>query len=178
MKQILIVIDMQNDFISGSLGSEEAKLIVKNVVEICKKYTIENIYATRDTHYNNYLETLEGKNLPIEHCLKDSNGWQIIDELKDYILEENIFNKEVFGSIELAKRMKKLAEKEEIEITLVGVCTDICVISNALLLKTYLPNTSINVIENCCAATSKENQKYAIEMMKSNQIKIVSLNIL
>lgn len=175
MKQVLVIVDMQNDFVEGILGSEEAQKVVPNIIKICKEFDRNFIYATRDTHYDDYLDTLEGKMLPIQHCLINTNGWEIIDELTKYIPSENIINKEIFGSIELANKLKFLYEKDnDLEINIVGVCTDICVVSNALLLRSTLPNVKINVIENCCAATSIENQQKALDIMKINHINIKS----
>lgn len=175
-KKILVVVDMQNDFIDGSLGTQEAKSIVENV---CKKITDnewDNIYVTMDTHYNDYLFTQEGIKLPVTHCLCESDGWDInnnVIKALDYTGVKYLeFEKETFGCIEL---INKLADKlgEEVELTLVGVCTDICVVSNALLLKTHYPEFDIIVDSNCCAGTTVENHEAALKVMKSCLIDIV-----
>lgn len=172
-KQILIVVDMQNDFITGALGSDEAKKIVGNVVEAVKQHK-GDVYFTRDTHERNYLQTQEGKNLPIEHCIKGTNGWEICSELQALTKEAVIIDKPAFGSMKLAEKIKEEAEKNEIEsITLVGLCTDICVISNAMILKAALPEVPVQVIEKCCAGVSIESHKNALEAMKMCQIAVI-----
>lgn len=170
----LIVVDMQNDFISGSLGSDEAKKIVKNVIKKIAFYRKNNhqIIFTRDTHDNNYLRTQEGKNLPIEHCLIDTFGWQIIDdiEIQKY---DTIVNKSTFG----CDWSKKIRENElnifGDEIEIIGLCTDICIISNAMILKSIFPETSITIDSNCCAGSTPENHKNALAAMKICQINII-----
>lgn len=171
MKNVLIVVDMQKDFIDGALGTKEAEAIVDNVAEFVKAFDGEVVF-TRDTHFDNYMETQEGKNLPVPHCIKGTDGWQIDRKLA--ALKPNgmkLFDKLTFGSVELAEYLK--AEKELESITLVGLCTDICVISNALLLKAYLPETPIKVVEKCCAGVTPESHKNALEAMKMCQIQIV-----
>lgn len=170
MRKILIVVDMQNDFIDGSLGTKEAVDIVPAVVKKIRSYPRGNVYATRDTHPENYLNTQEGKYLRVKHCIKGTVGWQICREISPLVDEENIFDKPTFGSVELAEKMKKIAEKEEIEIELVGLCTDICVVSNALLLKAYLPETKISVDPKCCAGVTPKKHEAALETMRSCQI--------
>ena len=134
-QKILVVVDMQNDFIDGSLGTEQAQSIVGNVVNKIKEYNPENIYATRDTHGDNYLETSEGKNLPVIHCKKDTFGWEIRKEVAEAMPQAKIINKPSFGSMDLCEILFARNDKEEngIEIELVGLCTDICVVSNAIL---------------------------------------------
>ena len=176
-KKILIVVDMQNDFIDGSLGTQEAKSIVENV---CKKITDNkwnSIYVTMDTHYtDDYLLTQEGTKLPVLHCLCFSNGWCINREVILALNSANVkyveLEKETFGCIDL---INELVDKlgEELEITLVGVCTDICVISNALLLKAHYPDVDIIVDSNCCAGTTVENHEAALKVMKSCLIDVV-----
>ena len=169
-RKILIVIDMQNDFIDGALGTKEAQAIVPAVVEKIKSYPKENVYATRDTHPDDYLNTQEGKYLPVPHCIQGTEGWQICKEISTLFSEDHIFNKPTFGSVELAKAVKEMAEKETIEIELVGLCTDICVVSNALLLKAVLPETKISVDPKCCAGVTPEKHAAALETMRSSQI--------
>ena len=130
-KKILIVIDMQKDFIDGALGTKEAEAIVPAVVDKIHSYPQEDVYATRDTHGENYMDTQEGKYLPVPHCIRDTEGWQLWPEIGEMILPEHIFDKPTFGSVELAERIKEIAGSGEIEVELVGLCTDICVVSNA-----------------------------------------------
>ena len=175
---ILLVIDMQKDFIDGSLGTAEAQAIVDPVIAKIREYPRENIYGTRDTHQNNYLQTREGEKLPIKHCIKATNGWQIQMEIQSALCKENIIDKPTFGSWELAEKMKERdrIEREKgnggISIQLVGLCTDICVVSNALLLKAALPETEISVDAACCAGVTPEKHRTALETMSSCQITI------
>lgn len=168
MKELLVVVDMQNDFITGSLGTKEAQDIVKPVCDKIKSFQGDVIY-TRDTHGENYLNTQEGKNLPISHCIKDTYGWQINDEV--YSAGEGktlcVVDKPVFGSVELAE-IAAIGRYEK--ITLIGVCTDICVVSNALLLKTKLREVPVAVVENLCAGVTPHSHKSAIETMKMCQV--------
>ena len=166
----LIVIDMQNDFIDGALGTKEAQAIVPAVVRKIREYPAADVYATRDTHPANYLETQEGKYLPVTHCVRGTAGWEIRPEIAKLIPEDHIFDKPTFGSAELATAVKKMAEKEELEIELIGLCTDICVVSNALLLKAVLPETKISVDPSCCAGVTPEKHAAALETMRSCQI--------
>lgn len=175
MKKILIVVDMQNDFIDGSLGTKEAESIVDHVVEeINKDYSL--VIATRDTHSENYLETNEGKHLPVKHCIKNSEGWQIRSEVCEAIeaKEYLVIDKPTFGSEKLVEILKKINEEEEIEtITLIGLCTDICVVSNALLVKAAFPEKRIEVKENCCAGVTPQSHEAALTTMKMCQIEVI-----
>ena len=173
MREILVVVDMQNDFIDGSLGTKEAQEIVNNVAEKIKSYDPSNVFATRDTHKTNYMETQEGKNLPVEHCIEGTPGWEIRDELKPLIKEENIFDKPTFGSKALAEAIADISEKEEISIELVGLCTDICVCSNAIILKAFMPEVPIKVDASCCAGVTPEKHAAALETLRSCQIEII-----
>ena len=164
----LIVVDMQNDFITGSLGSELAKAIVPNVVEKVKKFEGKIIF-TRDTHFADYMQTQEGKNLPVEHCIKDTDGWQICDELKPYV--NKVVDKITFGSTNLPKMLQDYDEKIE-QIELCGLCTDICVISNAIVLKAAFPEAKIAVDSNCCAGVTVESHNTALNAMKAVQIEV------
>ena len=172
MRKILVVVDMQNDFVDGSLGTKEAVGIVENVVEEIKKYRTEDIFATRDTHPENYLETQEGKHLPVVHCVKNTNGWEINKEVAAVLKDAKIIDKPTFGSKELAEEITKIAEKEEVEVTLVGLCTDICVVSNALLIKAYLPEISVKVIASCCSGVTPESHEAALTTMKMCQVEV------
>lgn len=169
---ILVIIDMQNDFISGSLGSDMAQNIVDNVVDYATNFNGKIIF-TRDTHQTDYLQTQEGKNLPVEHCIQGSNGWEICDKLKDLSNNNIILDKPTFGSINLPDTIKELSDNKEVtNIKLVGLCTDICVIANAMLLKAYFLDAKISVIEKCCAGVTPDSHNNAINAMKMCQIEI------
>ncbi|MDO5018062.1 MAG: isochorismatase family cysteine hydrolase [Lagierella massiliensis] len=171
MKDVLVVVDMQNDFVNGSLGTDEAKEIVPKVKKFIKSFNGQ-IYFTRDTHEENYLETQEGSILPVKHCIKNTKGWEIIDELKPFV-SDNVVDKVTFGSKELVKVLENFNEKDEIKtITIIGLCTDICVISNALVLKAYFPEVKIKVFDGLCAGVSPESHDRALESMKTCQIHV------
>ena len=172
MKQILIIVDMQNDFIDGALGTKEAVAIVPKVEDKIRNFDGE-VFFTRDTHETWYLETQEGKNLPVPHCIRGTEGWQIRKEL-DALRKTEPIDKETFGSTDLAADLLALHEDEEIgSITLVGLCTDICVISNALLLKATLPEGPIYVDAACCAGVTPESHENALKAMEACQIKVM-----
>jgi len=164
----LIVVDMQVDFITGSLGSKLAEEIVPDVVEKVKSFEGKVIF-TRDTHFEDYMQTQEGKKLPVEHCIKDTAGWQICDELTPYAKE--VVDKITFGSVDLPNMIKEYGEEIE-EIELCGLCTDICVISNAMILKSAFPEVKITVDSKCCAGVGVESHKTALDAMKAVQIEI------
>ena len=170
MRRILIVIDMQIDFIDGALGTKEAVAIVPAVVRKIKSYPADDVYATRDTHPENYLDTQEGEYLPVRHCIKGTEGWQLCKEVAPLIPEGHIFDKPTFGSVELAEAVRKMAAQEKLEVELVGLCTDICVVSNALLLKAVLPEMKISVDASCCAGVTPQKHEAALETMRSCQI--------
>ena len=176
MKKILLVIDMQNDFIDGALGTPEAAAIVENVRAKIKTYPKEDVFATRDTHTDFYLDTQEGKNLPVPHCIRGTQGWQIRSEIADLIFPDHVIDKPTFCSTQLAKLMEILERREEegIEIELVGLCTDICVVSNALYLKATLPETPISCDASCCAGVTPAKHEAALETMRSCQIRITN----
>jgi len=162
---------MQKDFIDGSLGTGEAQAIVPLVQEVIKSYKPEDIYATRDTHEENYLETMEGKYLPVAHCIRDTEGWHFDRNLSS-LEQAHIIDKPSFGSYELVDAIKRRAEQEPITVTMVGLCTDICVVSNALLLKAALPEMDIFVYEDCCAGVTVESHEAALLTMKMCQIQV------
>lgn len=169
--KVLVVVDMQNDFIDGSLGTKEALAIVPNVIEKIKNFE-GVVIATRDTHPKNYLQTQEGKNLPVEHCIQGTQGWQIQKDIQALLKEEPI-NKTTFGSVALGEKLVELNKSEKIEsITLIGLCTDICVISNAFIAKAFLPETPIIVDASCCAGVTPESHQRALDAMKICQITI------
>ena len=171
MKELLVVVDMQNDFVTGALGTEEAVKIVGNVAEKVREARAAgaDVVFTMDTHGRDYLETQEGRNLPVPHCIKGTEGWKIIPELQDETGDSVVLEKPSFGSAELADLAK---ERGYARIRLIGVCTDICVITNALLLKTALPEAKISVDASCCAGVTPQSHKNALEAMKMCQIQI------
>lgn len=172
MRKILVVVDMQNDFIDGSLGTKEAQAIVDNVAAEIANYDPADIFATRDTHPENYLDTQEGKNLPVVHCVKNTKGWEINEKIAKALKNAEIIDKPTFGSKILAEKIAAIAEKEDVEVTLIGLCTDICVVSNALLIKAYLPETPVRVIASCCAGVTPESHEAALKTMAMCQVKV------
>lgn len=174
MKKLLIVVDMQNDFIDGALGTKEAAAIVPNVEKKVKEFQGDVIY-TKDTHFENYMETQEGKNLPVPHCIKGTDGWKLAPKLAalcDAAGSETI-EKITFGSKELPALLQKKYPEGLEEIELVGLCTDICVISNAMVLKAWFPEVKIVVDASCCAGVTPESHKNALEAMKMCQIRVM-----
>ena len=183
MKKLLVVVDMQNDFIDGALGTPEAQSIVQPVADFIREFD-GDIFYTQDTHAENYLETQEGKRLPVEHCIKDSVGWQLAPKVWEPIFkrQDRVFKKEMtlgfqkdsFGSRDLYAQLRSNATYfGDCEIHFVGVCTGICVISNAVLAKTALPEARIVIHSDLCACVSKESHWTAIEAMKLLQMEVV-----
>lgn len=173
MQDILIVVDMQNDFIDGALGTAEAAAIVSKVKDKIENFS-GRVLFTRDTHEENYLQTQEGKKLPITHCVEGTKGWQIHPELVGLCTERPI-DKNTFGSVELGSLLVTTNKENPIQsITLIGLCTDICVISNALLIKAFLPEVKIIVDASCCAGVTEESHQTALTAMKSCQIEIIN----
>ncbi len=173
--KILVVIDMQNDFLTGALGNAETASVVDKVVEKMKDFHAAEmdgrIIATLDTHYENYLSTQEGKNLPIPHCIKGTHGWNLADQIKSSLSENDVtINKKTFGAIDLPDVIRKMGEVDE--ISLIGICTDICVISNAMILKAAFPEVPIKVISSCCAGVTPESHENALNAMRVCQITI------
>lgn len=169
----LVVVDMQNDFVTGSLGTKEAQAIVPNVKARVESGEFEDIFYTKDTHYSNYLtSTLEGKKLPVEHCIKNTIGWDIIPELQT---EGFIAEKETFGSLEMLDDFIYYSGFPDAgdEIEICGLCTDICVVSNALLIRAKFPNLKIIVRANCCAGSTPELHEAALKVMESCQIDVI-----
>ena len=172
MQDILIVVDMQNDFIDGALGTKEAVAIVPNAREKIQQFN-GTVLFTRDTHGPNYLQTQEGRNLPVEHCIKGTEGWQICLEL-DALRKTEPIDKVTFGSAELGFKLAEMNAEEPIgSITLIGLCTDICVISNAMIVKAFLPEVPVRVDAACCAGVTPESHENALAAMKCCQIEIV-----
>lgn len=170
MKKALVVIDMQNDFIDGSLGTPEAQAIVFNVSERVKAAVQdgEKLIFTQDTHPKNYLQTAEGKKLPVEHCIKPSHGWALNSSLIPYAKDAVVLEKPTFGATGLPQHVAGFDE-----ITVIGLCTDICVISNAMLLKAFLPEAKICVDSKCCAGVTPKSHLRALEAMKMCQIDVI-----
>lgn len=170
-KNVLAVIDMQNDFIDGTLGTQEAAGIVEKVAEQIKNFDGQVVY-TRDTHFEDYLNTQEGTKLPVTHCIKGTKGWQIQADLATLQDKDTrIFDKLTFGSVELAQYLKEMEDLES--VTLIGLCTDICVISNAMVIKAFLPEVTVKVKADCCAGVTPQSHENALEAMKMCQIEIL-----
>ena len=182
--KVLIIVDMQNDFIDGTLGTSEAVAVVPKVVKRIEKSERELILFTKDTHQEDYLNTLEGKKLPVPHCIEGTVGWQIHDSVfKAWLnnsdttrvseLPQNTFPKSIFGSIDMVEFLKhRTVDIESIEI--LGLCTDICVISNAIMIKNALPDVEISVNSTCCAGVTVKSHIEALNIMKMCQIEIIS----
>lgn len=169
MKKTIIVVDMQNDFVTGSLGTKEACKTVPVIEKLLKENQENQIIFTQDTHHEDYLSTNEGKMLPVKHCMKGTKGWEIIPELKEWTHQAIMVEKPTFGSLKLPQL---ISQNQPEQIILVGVCSDICVISNALILKAYFPEMPIIVYENACAGVTPDKHQAAIETMKSCQIDV------
>ncbi len=171
MQKILIVVDMQNDFIDGALGTPEAAAIVPRVAAKIRAFDGKVIF-TRDTHGEDYMDTLEGKNLPVPHCIRGTYGWEISPALVSFCKEVPV-DKDTFGSVRLAEMLRELNGEEPIDsITLIGLCTDICVISNALLIKAMLPQVPVIVDSACCAGVTPKSHENALRAMEMCQVKV------
>lgn len=172
MKNVLVVVDMQNDFIDGALGTPEAVAIVPAVKKKIEEFD-GIVLFTRDTHGEDYLETQEGRNLPVKHCIRGSYGWQIRRELDD-LRKTDPIDKVTFGSSDLGPRLRTINDIEGIEsITFIGLCTDICVISNVMIAKAFLPEVPVIVDSACCAGVSAATHNNALEAMKVCQVKVL-----
>ena len=172
MKKVLVIIDMQNDFIDGPLGNDECKQAVPAVIDAVNNGGYTDVILTRDTHGDNYLNTQEGRKLPVVHCIKGTDGWQINEKVKTALKDAVVIDKPTFGSKILAEEITKIAEKEDITVTLVGLCTDICVVSNAILIKAYLPEIPVKVIASCCAGVTPESHEAALATMRMCQVQV------
>lgn len=172
MRDILVVIDMQNDFIDGSLGSKEAINIVDNVEKEILKRKDSDVIFTRDTHQENYLETFEGKNLPVKHCIENTNGWELNPKIKEVVRNSLVLNKPTFGSFKLIEELEKMITSKEDTITFVGLCTDICVISNAALARAKFYENRIIILSDAVAGVTPTKNLEAIDVMKSLQIEV------
>lgn len=169
MKRVLVVVDMQNDFVTGCLGSKEAQAIVPALVKYAKEFDGEVIF-TKDTHQENYMETQEGHKLPVPHCIRGTEGWEIIPELLEIAKDCRIFEKPTFGSKELAAY---LAGEAPDEVVFCGVCTGICVLNNATLVKAFAPEIPVKVVGDLCACVTPDTHKTALAAMQTCQIEIV-----
>lgn len=174
MKEILVVVDIQNDFVDGALGTPEAQAIIDNAADKIKKFNGE-IFVTYDTHYDNYMETNEGKKLPVPHCVKDTKGWELSPKIAEALKDKRYktVEKLTFGSVDLPALIKQSIGDDVAEITLIGLCTDICVVSNALILKANLLNSEIFVDASCCAGVTPETHNAALQTMKCCQINVI-----
>lgn len=168
--KLLVVVDMQRDFIDGALGTAEARQILPRVKERVRlaRGSGETVVFTRDTHADDYLSTQEGRRLPVAHCIRGTEGWQLVEGLAKE--GERIFDKPAFGSCDLARFA---AEGGFAEAELIGVCTDICVISNALLIKAFAPETRVSVRADCCAGATPAGHETALAAMRACQVEIV-----
>lgn len=174
MHNILIVVDVQNDFVDGSLGTKEAVSIIPNVCSKIKNFE-GDIYVTKDTHFDNYLNTSEGKRLPIEHCVKERDGWQLNEYVERALSDKEytIIEKNSFGSLELPDIIRQKYSNLDFQIEIVGLCTDICVVSNALILKANFPENEIKVDASCCAGVTVESHNASLLTMKMCQIDVI-----
>lgn len=174
MKHILIVVDIQKDFVDGALGTAEAVAMVDNAAKKIKEFN-GDIFVTYDTHFVNYMETAEGRKLPVPHCIKGTEGWEIDKNIAKSLVGKDFTKVEklTFGSTELPEIVRKAVKDEDFDITLIGLCTDICVVSNALILKANFPEKDIYVDATCCAGVTCETHNAALLTMKMCQINII-----
>ena len=180
-RKILVVIDVQNDFITGSLRNEEAIKKVPNIVKKINEFDGDAIFYTMDTHAENYMETNEGKKLPVVHCVKGTEGWEIEASVKAALEDAKLRNikvacveKPTFGSYDLVEEIKRISLWSDLDIELVGFCTDICVVSNALLVKAaFYEKAKITVAEDCCAGVTPETHFAACKTMQMCQIDVI-----
>lgn len=180
-RKVLAVIDVQNDFITGSLRNEEAIKKVPNIVKKINEFDGDAIFYTMDTHPENYMETKEGKKLPVVHCVKGTEGWQIEDSVMDALTDADRrgikvvrVEKPTFGSYDLVEEIKRVSLWADLDIEFVGFCTDICVVSNALLVKAaFYEKAKVAVVENCCAGVTPETHDAALTTMKMCQIDVI-----
>ena len=173
MARYLIIIDMQKDFVTGALGTTEACTVVSPLGAYARRFD-GKIFFTQDTHHEDYLSTQEGKYLPVKHCLEGTDGWRVVPELEDvFARAEAVFLKPSFGSLELVRELRRRYELGDVDaVELVGVCTDICVVSNALLIKAFLPELPVTVLSSLCAGVTPEKHEAALETMRSCQIEV------
>ena len=175
MNKILIVVDIQKDFVDGALGTPEAVAMIDRAVRKIKDFA-GDIYVTYDTHFEDYMDSAEGKKLPVPHCIKGTDGWQLDKKIQDALKNKDYgeVEKNTFGSIDLPEILEENHNTEAMEIELIGLCTDICVVSNALLLKAHFPEIKITVDASCCAGVTPESHKAALTTMKMCQINVIN----
>ncbi len=175
MKHILIVVDIQKDFVDGALGTAEAVAMVENAAKKIREFNGE-IFVTFDTHFENYMETAEGGKLPVPHCIKGTAGWELNKNIADSLDGKDFTKVEklTFGSRELPELLRNAVGNEDFDITIIGLCTDICVVSNALILKANFPEKDIYVDASCCAGVTVETHNAALTTMKMCQINIIN----
>ena len=174
--KILVAVDLQNDFINGALGTKEAEAIVPAAAARIREYreTGADIFATLDTHGEDYLQTQEGRKLPVPHCIRNTDGWQLNPEIREAVGNCILVEKPTFGSVRLPEMiLERIGDEQDVTIELLGLCTDICVVSNALLLKAAFPEATIRVNSACCAGVTPEKHRAALETMASCQIEIM-----
>ena len=174
MKHLLVVVDIQKDFVDGALGTAEAVAIVENAAKKIREFDGE-IFVTYDTHFENYMETAEGAKLPVPHCIKETEGWELNDDIADALADKKYtaVEKITFGSTELPELVKKAVGDEDFDLTLIGLCTDICVVSNALILKANFPEKEVYVDAACCAGVTVDTHNAALTTMKMCQINVI-----
>lgn len=173
MKHFFIVVDMQKDFVDGALGTAEAVGMIASAAEKIRTFDGE-IFVTFDTHFENYSDTAEGRKLPVPHCIKGTDGWKLNDLVAEALAQKRFtaVEKHTFGSTDLPELVKKAAGDEDFDVTLIGLCTDICVVSNALILKANFPEKEIVVEASCCAGVTPETHLAALTTMKMCQIQV------
>ena len=173
MKKILVVVDMQKDFVDGALGTKEAQAIIPAVVKKIKEFD-GDIFATLDTHSEDYMDTPEGRKLPVPHCIKGTDGWKLDAKVEEALAGKKYtaVEKPTFGSVELPDMIREAAGDEELSVEVIGLCTDICVVSNVLLLKAAFYESPISVDSACCAGVTPEKHEAALETMRSCQIDV------
>ncbi len=170
----LLVIDVQNDFVDGALGTAEAQAMLPNLLKKVREFDGE-VWMTKDTHPENYLETQEGRNLPVAHCIRKTEGWELAPALDELCRKKNcpVYEKPTFGSMTMALDLKKRYDDGTVEsVELIGLCTDICVISNALLIKAMMPELPVSVDASCCAGVTPKKHEAALEVMRSCQVAV------
>lgn len=174
MKHILVVVDIQNDFVDGALGTAEAVAVIDSAAKKIREFDGE-IFVTYDTHFENYANTAEGIKLPVSHCIKGTSGWELNSVVAAELAEKSYVSveKNTFGSTELPKLVKEAVGTEDFDITLIGLCTDICVVSNALILKANFPEKEVYVDASCCAGVTPDTHNAALTTMKMCQINVV-----
>lgn len=171
MRKFLVVVDLQNDFVTGALGSPEAQAIVPHIVQKIETGGFDAVLFTMDTHHENYLETNEGKHLPVPHCIVGTDGHQLVPQVAPAAKLGCVYHKQTFGSVDLATYISRMERSIE-SVEFAGVCTDICVLANAILLKTLCPELPISVDASCCAGSTPENHKAALRVLRACHIDI------